>query len=229
MTQLSELAAYIGADKSEAEALESYLLGSRDIANDLRAAFARLGAERKTGQLGTVADLLGAAQNSRWLTVGHLEDALLIIKGAMTGDYSGSGALTPRTNPDGSRVLLGDYGEASVSLRVVATKRLPPNFARLRARLGMPTTVPEALDTTGDEGVRKPEQLGRKIVRSASDLHSQVKDTANTNLLLSTRWEEPADDTPRMTAEGVATLAIISAMTVDVIARTIRDSPRRTP
>ncbi|WP_112141427.1 hypothetical protein [Glycomyces dulcitolivorans] len=228
MTQLSELAAYIGADKSEAEALESYLLGSRDIANDLRAAFAHLGAERKTGQLGTVADLLGAAQNSRWLTVGHLEDALLIIKGAMTGDYSGSGALTPRTNPDGSRVLLGDYGESSVSLRVVTT-RLPPNIARLRAHLGMPTTAPEALDTTGDEGVRKLGQVGRKVIRNGSDLHAQAKETANTNLVLSTRGERPANDTPHVTPDGVATIVIISAMTVDGITRLIRDSPRRTP
>jgi hypothetical protein len=227
MTQLSELAAYIAADKSEAEALESYLLGSRDIANDLRAAFARLGAERKTGQLSTVADLLGAAQNSRWLTVGHLEDALLIIKGAMTGDYAATGnSLTLRTFRDGSRALLGRHEGTEVALGVSLGYR--PRVARLRERLGMPTAPPAEPDTTGDEGLPKREQFTRKLARGSADIHAQVKDTSSAILPVD-RSEGHDVDTPSVTAESVAALAIISIAGVDVVIRSTRNLLRRAP
>jgi hypothetical protein len=222
MSRLSELAAYIADDKRQAEDLGTYLLASRELAHDLRRAFAQFGAERTTGRLVAVADLIGAAQNTRWLTVGHLEDALLIIKGAMTGDYAAAGgSLTPRRNPDGSLNLLGRYRSTDVSLRVTAGYR--PRVARLRERLGMPTAPPEELDTTGDGGLPKLNQLSRKLTRAGADVHAQFKDTASTSIAAG-RFERHGADTPQVTGEGVAALAIISVLALDVIARATRDS-----
>ncbi|GAA1672571.1 hypothetical protein GCM10009830_18450 [Glycomyces endophyticus] len=224
MSRLSDLAAFIAEDKREAESLESVLLGSRDLANDLRAAFAAFGAERKTLQLNAVADLLGAAQNSRWLTVGHLEDALLILKGAMTGSYPAAGGLALRTAPDGVRVLLGRYGGVEVSLRIAEGYR--PRVARLRERLGMPDAPPPEVDTTGDDGLPKRERLTRKLIRGGADVHAQFKDTANTSLAIG-GLERHGDDTPPATGEGVASVVILSVATLDGLARAARHWSRR--
>ncbi|SDK56345.1 hypothetical protein SAMN05216298_0561 [Glycomyces sambucus] len=223
MSRLSELADRIAADKREAESLESVLLGSRDLARDLRAAVAGVGAERATGRLAAVADLLGAAQNSRWLTVGHLEDALLVIKGAMTGSYSAAGGLVLRTHPDGGRVLLGRHQDVEVSLLVALEYR--PRVARLRERLGMPAAPPAELDTSGDDGLPKLQQVTRKLIRGGADVHAQFKDTANTSLAMG--LERHGDDTPPTTGEAVAAVAILSVAALDGVARVTRHWKRR--